>query len=1191
LLLKSITITGFKSFPDKTKLEFGQGITAVVGPNGSGKSNISDAVRWVLGEQSNKNLRSQKSADVIFNGTATRKPMGYAEVTLTIDNTDRGLNFDDDAVSVTRRYYHSGESDYRLNGAAVRLKNVHELFMDTGLGRDGYSMIGQGKIEEIVSTKSGERRDIFEEASGISRYRYRKTEAERRLAAAEENLIRLRDILGELEQRVGPLAEQSEKAQKYLVLADEKRQLEISLWLHTLDSARETLRDQDYKITLLRSQYEDSEGKTSEADNRLIEIQEQSAAINIKIGELRAGIEAKQAASAESLSRVAVLENTIFHNNENIERIKNDMAATRDKGSGAILEIERIKAETSQKELENAQLDKELLEKTAALQNLYTAGDMHSGEMSDLTARLNDALMLSGDLRVQKVTAQSSLAEIGERAQGMEAALEEGTQRAEALVKEIGLLNEDLARAAGVIHSCGNTLSGYEMRLKARTEKLDVLKTEIDKLTLDRNDTLRRAGTIEEQEKNLSGYAEAVKSVISRGRQGGLKGIHGPVSRLITVPQKYSAAIETALGFSLQHIVVENEQDAKRAIEYLRDNKLGRATFLPISAVKGHTLNERGLDETAGFIGAASDLVKYDAKYTEIIRSLLGRVALADDMDSAIAMSKRFGYRFRIVTLDGQVINAGGSLTGGSLSRSAGLLSRGSEVKRLSEKAAAIATDIAERSARHKVLADEIATAEADILASSSELQTANEDKIRITAVLSNVENQLESTNAAVNAARSEIEGLEARIAALKETASGSDVRLNELAGEISMLEEKISALDQSGKQIIADRTALSDETAALRIAQMAAKKDIDNLNVQMLQLKSAMSEGDSVAGRMQQDIDRVIGEIESLNGQIAAQKQQSEELKSAIETDNASISALSAKRDGLEKAANDLRSDERENSGAREQLNAEIARLTERKASMQTEYDEIISRLYDEYELTRSGAEQYRKPIENVKVSERELTALRNKIRALGNINVGAIEEYKEVGERYEFLKTQVGDVEYSKSELQNLIKDLTAQMTAKFMEKFVAINQNFSEVFTYMFGGGTAGLSLTDDSNVLESGIEIKVQPPGKNVSLIDQLSGGEKALIAASIYFAIMKVNPPPFCVLDEVEAALDEVNVDRFAEYLRSMTGNTQFIIITHRRGTMEEADMLYGVTMQEKGVSKLLQLDVAAMEKLLQQEKE
>ena len=1186
MILKALEMQGFKSFPDKTVLEFNKGITAVVGPNGSGKSNISDAVRWVLGEQSTKTLRGSKMEDVIFSGTDVRKAKGFAEVTLRLDNTDRSLNKDSDEVSVTRRYYRSGDSEYLVNGESARLRDVNELFMDTGLGRDGYSIVGQGKIADMVSPKASERRDMLEEAAGISHFRYRRGDAIKRLAQAEENLVRLRDILSELESRVGPLKAQSEKAQKFIVLAGERKNLEIGIWLNTIDKTGEKMRDQEHKIEIAEASHKEAQDELSKIGEMIDKAADGTRDINIKLEEIRNSASGFEEKLSDIDSQIKVAENSILHNNETIERINRDKAAENEteqnidaavsdareciqKAEEQIADATRQMDELSKQEETYRLNSSEFSDRAAAL----------SGEISALSVRL-------ADCRVTAETANSSIEEIRSRISAIDESMGTRKDDYDALLKRKADAEASLKEIQDEIVSVKNAIDGYTLRFENRGKKADSVKLAIDEKQRELHKGQDRVRLLEDLEKNMEGYFGAVKAVMKESGRGALRGIYGPVSQLITVKDKYSAAIETALGAAVQNIVVDNETDAKRAMGFLKEHRAGRATFLPITAIKGRVLSEQGLDDQYGFVSIASDLVSYDNKYSEIIRWLLGRTAVAEDIDSAIAIAKKYSYRFRIVTLDGQVINAGGSMTGGSRVQNAGILSRGNEIERLKGSLASMQKELDGMLSDYKLLSEDASAAKAELEGAEGDLLRAKEENIRREGELKLASDKLASVSSGVKELLEEKETLEKRIESVSSGAEAARSQIDELKETLENKEKELESITGDSKTLQKNREEVASKAAEIRLRIVSLQKDVEANTDEITRLKNRKT------GHLDRlsELDGEIREIEEKNDELRALTERLSADEKALKANHGDaqnqINELISQRDELEKQANDLRLHERAKSEERERLSGDIARLEERKIAMRNEYDNLTSKLYDEYQLTRREAAALEIEIDDYSLAAKRLAELKSQIRALGSVNVSAIEEYKEVSERYEFLSGQINDVETSRAELNKMIDDLTGKMAEQFREQFNRINSCFGQTFIELFGGGKAELRLEDERDVLGSDIEIKVQPPGKNVQNINLLSGGEKGLSAIALLFAILKVTPAPFCIFDEVEAALDDVNVSRYAQYVRRMTKNTQFILITHRRGTMEEADVLYGVTMQEKGVSKLLELKTAEMAKKL-----
>lgn len=1186
MILKALEMQGFKSFPDKTVLEFNKGITAVVGPNGSGKSNISDAVRWVLGEQSTKTLRGSKMEDVIFSGTDVRKAKGFAEVTLRLDNTDRSLNKDSDEVSVTRRYYRSGDSEYLVNGESARLRDVNELFMDTGLGRDGYSIVGQGKIADMVSPKASERRDMLEEAAGISHFRYRRGDAIKRLAQAEENLVRLRDILSELESRVGPLKAQSEKAQKFIVLAGERKNLEIGIWLNTIDKTGEKMRDQEHKIEIAEASHKEAQDELSKIGEMIDKAADGTRDINIKLEEIRNSASGFEEKLSDIDSQIKVAENSILHNNETIERINRDKAAENeteqniDAAVSAALEcIQKAEEQIADATRQMDELSKQEETYRLSSSEFSDRAATLSGEISALSVRL-------ADCRVTAETANSSIEEIRSRISAIDESMGTRKDDYDALLKRKADAEASLKEIQDEIVSVKNAIDGYTLRFENRGKKADSVKLAIDEKQRELHKGQDRVRLLEDLEKNMEGYFGAVKAVMKESGRGALRGIYGPVSQLITVKEKYSAAIETALGAAVQNIVVDNETDAKRAMGFLKEHRAGRATFLPITAIKGRVLSEQGLDDQYGFVSIASDLVSYDNKYSEIIRWLLGRTAVAEDIDSAIAIAKKYSYRFRIVTLDGQVINAGGSMTGGSRVQNAGILSRGNEIERLKGSLASMQKELDGMLSDYKLLSEDASAAKAELEGAEGDLLRAKEENIRREGELKLASDKLSSVSSGVKELLEEKETLEKRIESVSSGAEAARSQIDELKETLENKEKELESITGDSKTLQKNREEVASKAAEIRLRIVSLQKDVEANTDEITRLKNRKT------GHLDRlsELDGEIREIEEKNDELRALTERLSADEKALKANHGDaqnqINELISQRDELEKQANDLRLHERAKSEERERLSGDIARLEERKIAMRNEYDNLTSKLYDEYQLTRREAAALEIEIDDYSLAAKRLAELKSQIRALGSVNVSAIEEYKEVSERYEFLSGQISDVETSRAELNKMIDDLTGKMAEQFREQFNRINSCFGQTFIELFGGGKAELRLEDERDVLGSDIEIKVQPPGKNVQNINLLSGGEKGLSAIALLFAILKVTPAPFCIFDEVEAALDDVNVSRYAQYVRRMTKNTQFILITHRRGTMEEADVLYGVTMQEKGVSKLLELKTAEMAKKL-----
>lgn len=1178
MYLESLELQGFKSFPDKIKLEFDKGLTAVVGPNGSGKSNIGDAVRWVLGEQSTKTLRGAKMEDVIFAGTQSRKAVGFAQVTLNIRNDKGILQIPSEEVSVTRKLYRSGESEYRINGSQVRLKDIYELFMDTGLGRDGYSIIGQGRVAEIVSAKSNERREIFEEAAGISKFRYKKAEAERKLDAAQENILRLKDIIAELESRVEPLRIQSEKAAKFIELSERKKILEITIWMVQLGELKKKLEELEEKILINTTQYNtvDSDVVRLEAEQQKLYTESENC--TLKAEQLRNEILEAERSSTQLHSDIAVYENDIEHCNHAITDIKNQQehAKNSDLETTKLINEKLEKVKTIEVEIEQArigcnQLEEELggiVSKQECFDKDYSAVNTLLNQLYIKQSEYNIALT-SG--KTNKAEAEEQLAQVRIQNEILRTELEKLEKEKSDTTEGISLTDEHLAEYT-------NRMSGLSRLYEGKTQKLSAAKKQFEDITFDIREKDQRIKLLTDLENSMEGFANSVKQILKAGKIGQIKGIHGSVAQLINVDSEYSVAIETALGAALQNVIVENEDTAKRGIRLLQEMKAGRATFLPITSVKGNKLNENGLESCDGFVALAVDLIKFDSSYTGIFNSLLGRIAIAEDIDSATLIAKKYGYKFRIVTLDGQIINAGGSFTGGSTSRSSGVLTRKNEIDSLK-----IQRDkLSEKQSELKIITEKM-QAETDKLSfdiedAKEQIRTIEQDKIRFDSELKRIESVSAQTLQQIKATDEQSDRFRKKLEEIDSVSKNTEVSLLECEKQIAENEKLVSDSETQKTELHSKREEISSAISDMKIREMSLAKDKEVTQNEIRQLEEqAKALGDNSA-----DLVLQLDEQQKL---IAEKQKLIEERKKALTGSADKVAEINsqillqheAKRE-IDRKSNEGRIKIRELSEEKEKFSREMTRLEERKISVSSNYDSIINDMSEQYNIYISEAEKIAEPVEDMLVSQRDLAEIKQKIRSLGSVNVAAIEEYKEVSERYEFMSGQLNDVESSKRELEKLIDELTDTMRKQFSESFNMINENFKTVFVELFGGGKAELTLTDSDDVLEAGIEINVAPPGKVIKSLSLLSGGEQAFVAIAIYFSILKIKPAPFCILDEIEAALDDVNVTKYAQYLRRFTDTTQFILVTHRRGTMEEADVMYGVTMQQKGISKLLKLE-------------
>ena len=1174
--LKELEIQGFKSFPDKTKITIGEGITGVVGPNGSGKSNISDSIRWVLGETSSKQLRgSGKMEDVIFGGTQSRGAMGFASVALTIDNSDHGLDMDADEVTIGRRYYRSGESEYSINGQNVRLKDVYELLLDTGIGRDGYAIVGQGRIAEIVGAKSAERREIFEEASGIAKYRYRKNEAERRLEAAEGNLERLRDILGELEKRVGPLKRDSEKAQQFLELSERRKSLEVTLWVDAIRRANDTVRDQQRKFEAAQADYERLSRQLDEFDEKSAALREEAQQLVLQVEQANADIRAVTEANAGSESEIAVLKNESEHSRFRIdeatgelERAGQGRQSIETEAAGHKAAIEKLHGEVAALDARVAELRAEL----RALEEKAAANGQRRDVIDAAIARLQDTATAA---KVRAASAQSAKEAAAQR-------LDEAKQQAVELENSAAAAEEEKRRAERRLKDAeeavtrnDNIKAGLKLKLESRRRQQAEAADALQKADKERSNTSQRIHILEDLERNMDGYQQSVKAVMRAAAGRRLRGIIGPVAGILTVEKGYETAIETALGFALQNIVVEDQGCARAAIGFLKDERAGRATFLPLDTVQGSRFTGR----LTGTAEVAADLVKCDPRYQHIIDNLLGRIIVVEDLSEASTVAKNLGYRNRIVTLDGQVINAGGSFTGGSTARSVGVFSRKQELDelrtrlvKLEKKRADAEKELEARKAEVDNLTAQLSGAEAEGMNASSERLRASLELDRLTAAVAQHEENTRSLAA-------EIEAQQAAVTQNGTACAEAEAAQGKAEAELNTYNAELAELGESTGSLTAERERITNELSENQMQRLANEKDIGLHEAALEGLQSRTGEAEARARELNAAIEAAKAKIEANALKIAEIERTRGENKEKIAAAEETIRTANAARMEKEAAVARLGQENRALTDERERMSGEMARLAERRTAAENELNDTNTKLWEEYQLTAGEAKELCVEFESLTELRRSVAEVRGKIRGLGNVNVGAIEEYKEVKERYDFLKAQVTDVEKAKSELTRMIAELCSEMEELFTTSFKQINTHFQQIFKELFGGGHARLYLSDESNVLESGIEIEVSPPGKVIKNLSALSGGEQALVAISIYFAILNVNPAPFCFLDEIEAALDDVNVARYAQYLRRMTDHTQFIVITHRRGTMEAADVLYGVTMQEDGVSKILRLDL------------
>ncbi|MBE6985077.1 MAG: chromosome segregation protein SMC [Ruminococcaceae bacterium] len=1186
MYLKQLEIQGFKSFPDKTVISFGNDITAIVGPNGSGKSNISDAIRWVMGEQSTRVLRGQKMEDVIFGGTQKRQQVGFAEATLTLDNSDREMRYDADQLMITRRYYRSGESEYYINKQSVRLRDIHELFMDTGLGREGYSNISQGRIDEILSVKSTDRREIFEEAAGISKYRHRKEETERRLSHTEDNLLRIGDKISELELQVEPLREQSEKAKAYIAYRDELKGLEVALWLHTLEKLSATARkaEEDFHSAnfILQQEHEALDNLYVTSESLTFDLHQR----DLQIDAMREQIALAESKVQELRSVIAVLQTNRDNCCANIERVRQELAEQDTRSGGIGAQIVSLQARMKELDQQLEVLNREL---RAAEDEGKKLADTAEGMTKQYLSLRNEQERLRTEESAKSAdlsATEESIARSEVRKAEVLSDCDAAQQRQESAQAQLKNARKALRDAQDEITAANNTVEGYRLRSKTRAEKRDVLQKQLTEASVNFDTVSSKLRMFEEMEREFEGFSKAVRVVMQESKRGTLQGVHGPVSALIRTKDAYTIAVEIALGSAMQQIVVANEQNAKAAIQYLKRSDSGRATFLPMSVIRGKTLGEKGVEKCRGFVGVASELVECKNEYRTIVESLLGKTVIADDMDAAIAIANQFSHRFRIVTLDGQLINAGGSMTGGSVSRNAGILSRANEIERLKtqrnalqEKISGIKTELAEAQRLVQQVEFELSSEEVRLRQAQDEvLRRQGEEKQFVILT--------DAIGEAISSSERELSSLADRTAADEKHAAALREQIAQLLRQIADTERDLSTLSD-GQSVAAEQSnRLSERMTQIRmdLAACEAEKATANDSVSRLHGLELAMQGDraqrlSLIASYEAEERMICDQIAQQENLLAENDQQTQTERDELKTALEARFSVEARKTAAEKEAQQK---------SRDILNMEreSARLEAKKNTAEMEEKQIIDKLWDSYELTRTSAPEVAAQIESVGTAQKRTSELKRKITSLGAVNLGAISEFERVNERYEYLASQRDDVLTSKRELEGIIADITKQMTEIFTEEFTKINTYFSQTFVEMFGGGKASLELEDANEPLTCGIEIRVQPPGKQLKSITLLSGGEKAFVAIALYFAILKVRPTPFCMLDEIDAALDDRNVERYAKYLRTLCKKTQFIVITHRRGTMEASDVLYGVTMQEQGISKILHLDLNQMEQAL-----
>lgn len=1194
MFLKYLEIQGFKSFPDKITVELHSGITGIVGPNGSGKSNVSDAIRWVLGEQSAKTLRGGKMEDVIFSGTQERKPMGFAEVSVCFDNSDRHFKLDYDEVLVTRRYFRSGESEYYLNKNACRLRDIHELMMDTGMGRDGYSMVGQGRIDEIISAKPEDRRTIFEEAAGISKFRYRKQESERKMQQTGENLIRLLDIIGEIEGRLSPLEKESAKAKQYLALREELKENEISLSVYLLDDLKEKLQKTKELLEINQKDLEKEKLsiESNERNNIFLldtgkKIQEELDFLSEKTFSVKNEISAVE-------NKINILNNSQAFNFENITRIKNEIEELCSKKECASSEITVSEAEIEE-------FNKLLSEFNIRLDNLQS----HIAELSNNNA---DELATIDDLNASILENLQLASEYKAEISSLNTLVETNKTRNLSIDEDIQIKEEDIEIAhnrlkqeeeAGkvILHKLSELQDEQKAAEDAYTQALaeqSALFEEVNRLNNALEQAKSREKMLADLEKDMEGYSHSVKTVIQAAERKMLQGVklHGTVSSVIDVPSRYTIAVEVALGNAAQNIITETEDDAKKSIAYLKTVKGGRATFLPISAVKGRKLKTDDFSGNFGYIGLASELVENNSKYDGIISELLGRTLVFETLDQAISFAKKESYRFKIVTLEGEIIAAGGAITGGNLGKASGFLSRKNQITEIKEKINLLTEELVKANSNFEKAKEtsadkssEVKTVEDKVQLCQNELFRSNYNFEHHKNVLSEHTVEYEMLKREKNEFESTFESIKKQLEDKKMAAVNCDKTIEELQTSLKLLREKNS-------KNMTETASVNSQITKTQIDVANCENDIKVCNVRIASLKEEIAEIDKQIEIKNTELHSSDTEEGSYLIKIEEYEKKISEFSDELKQIEEQIVFTKEKKIENEKAVSDNTQSLKVANERVVSISQEQVRIENKSTRLQADFESITNRMWEDYELTYVSALPLKKEIENIAECQKLVNGLKNKIRSLGNINVSAIDEFTELKERYEFLTTQKNDLEEAKETLAKIIEDIESLMTKQFTEQLAIINESFKKTFNHLFNGGTAELVLSDPDNVLTSGVEIVAQPPGKKLQNMTLFSGGEKAIIAISLLFAMLEVRPSPICILDEIEAALDDVNVARFASYLRNISQRSQIAVITHRRGTMEEADRLYGVTMQEKGVSRLLQLNIDEIEqKILKNNKE
>lgn len=1180
MLFKTLEIQGFKSFADKTVLEFDTRTTAIVGSNGNGKSNISDALRWVMGEQGAKTLRGEKMEDVIFHGTTERKPMGFARVALTIDNSDRALAIDSDEVVISRKLYRSGESEYLINGKKSRLRDIQELLMGTGLGRDGYSIIGQGRVSEIISARDTQRREIFEEAAGVSLFLHKKADAEKQLAQAEDNIVRQRDLIRVDEERLPILKRQSEKAALAAELLAEKKTLEISVSVARLNEKRTTLSELSDGILKNQAEVENYQRDIKNAEDNIEKLSDEKLSAQGRLERVRSSIQSENEELAEKRAAISVAENDLKHNEQRRAEIAEQLNNARRSEEDFVKQTESLNSQIEEKNKRTADYDAETAKLGKELDEISSRSNAADESSSALESQIAAARSEEAKQEFAASLAKRGAEEATEQRDSFLKDLSEGEKRIAEYKNELAAVKKSASENAEKKSAAENKLAGLERLSQGKKKRYDEARAALEQVNSELSEKQQRHRVLSDIEKSREGYFRSVKDILNAGEQGRIRGIHGIVADVITVPEKYVVAIETVLQPVMQNVIVDNEDTAVRCINFLKETNAGRATMLPLTSIKGRSLNEPRLFDEDGFEGIAGSLVECADEYAGIVSNLLGTTAVVDDINTAKMIGRKYGYKFRIVTLDGQTVNAGGSYTGGSRVSKGGIISRKQELDSLY-------ADISKLRESAKAKNEEFERCKAEVSKYTIELEgmndlirsLANED-IKLSAEISRINALIEQLENQGETSRSTLSGFDAQIKRHNEDYEKAQTEISALAERISALEKQYE--EQSGERSAVQQkmSDISDRIKQLSLDKLDVLHEIDMLKQQIRNLeenrKALLENSDSVrkvTAQLDEDDRRIREKIEVITREL-------EEGSGKITEKNEEITQLTAQISDFEAKITALHKDISEANQHKEHYSREYARLDERKQSVQKEYDKIVSLLYDNYELTVSQATEQAEELENLLYSENELAELTKRISALGVVNMESIEEYRTVSERYEFQSAQLRDIEDSKRELEKLIEKLTGDIKKQFLDSFNEINRYFKEVFVQIFGPGShAELELTNPDDVLNSGIEIKAAPPGKVIKNLIQLSGGEQAMVAVTIYFAILMHRPTPFCMLDEVDAPLDVVNVEKYIAYVNRFSRRTQLMIISHRRGTIEGCSVLYGVFMQEKGVSRLIRQEL------------